>query len=59
MKKLLEQHFLENIEIFNRAVFENGQENISLNERTEKQNVQTDLVYFDPLTSLQNLTTII
>ncbi len=48
MKKLLEQHFLESIEIFNQAVFENGQENISLNERTEKQNVKADLVYFDP-----------
>jgi len=48
MKKLLDQHFLESIEIFNLAVFDNGQENISLNERTETQNVQTDLVYFDP-----------
>jgi DNA adenine methylase len=48
MKKTIEQHFLENIEIFNKAVFDNGQKNQATNKTTENVKVKTDLVYLDP-----------
>lgn len=44
----LEEHFIENIEAFNRAVFSNGFENKAYNTDTLQLNVATDLVYIDP-----------
>lgn len=48
MKKTIEEHFKESIEIFNKAVFDNGQQNKSFNKRSEKLKVKADLVYLDP-----------
>lgn len=48
MRKTIEQHFKESIEIFNKAVFDNGQQNKSYNKRTENLQVNADLVYLDP-----------
>ena len=44
----LKEHFLENIENFNDAVFDNGQKNLSFNKDIFSLNVDADLVYFDP-----------
>ncbi len=44
----LKEHFLENIDNFNNAIFDNGQKNISFNEDVFNLNVDVDLVYFDP-----------
>ncbi|MBC8594701.1 Dam family site-specific DNA-(adenine-N6)-methyltransferase [Oscillospiraceae bacterium N12] len=44
----LQEHFLENIEGFNKAVFDNGQKNISYNKDVFDLDVDVDLVYFDP-----------
>lgn len=48
MKRTIEDHFKESIQIFNKAVFDNGQINKSYNNRSENLKVKTDLVYFDP-----------
>jgi len=49
IKKNFEEHFFENIELFNNAVFNNGFNNISLNLKTEEYKVKNaDMVYFDP-----------
>lgn len=48
MKRSLKSHFIESVEIFNKAVFDNIQFNQSLNKPTEKIQITTDLVYFDP-----------
>jgi len=48
MKRTIEDHFKESIEIFNRAVFNNGKKNKSHNKRSENLKVKADLVYFDP-----------
>ena len=48
MKKTIEDHFKESIQIFNEAVFNNGHKNKALNIRSENLSVETDLVYFDP-----------
>ena len=48
MKKTIEEHFKESIGIFNKAVFDNGQQNQSYNKQSEKLKVKADLVYFDP-----------
>jgi len=44
----LEEHFLENIDSFNNAVFDNGQPNKSFNRDIFDIDVKADLVYFDP-----------
>ncbi|CAN5187182.1 hypothetical protein BH23BAC3_BH23BAC3_08440 [soil metagenome] len=44
----LEDHFLENVQLFNKAVFENGEECQAYNSITQDLDVQADLVYFDP-----------
>jgi DNA adenine methylase len=44
----LQQHFVENVQIFNKAVFSNGWQNRSLNSDVFDLDVQTDLVYLDP-----------
>jgi DNA adenine methylase len=44
----LKQHFLENVQAFNGAVFDNEQENLALNEDVFDLDVYADLVYLDP-----------
>lgn len=44
----LEEHFLENVESFNNAVFNNGLENKSFNCDIFAVDVNVDLVYFNP-----------
>lgn len=48
MQKTLQEHFLESIEIFNLAVFDNGKYNQSFNQRSENLALEADLVYLDP-----------
>lgn len=48
MKKSIKEHFIESIDIFNRAVFHNGQRNESYNNRSEQFSIQADLIYLDP-----------
>lgn len=48
LKLSLQQHFIDNIHYFNRAVFDNGKENIALNCDVFNLNVSADLVYLDP-----------
>jgi DNA adenine methylase len=48
MQKSIEQHFLESIDFFNNAVFDNGKENISINDRAESMVIKSDLIYLDP-----------
>lgn len=48
MQKSIEDHFLESINIFNNAVFDNGQNNKSYNKRAENFSRKSDLVYLDP-----------
>lgn len=48
LQDTLEEHFTNNIEIFNNSVFENNKENKSYNLRTEELNIDADLVYLDP-----------
>lgn len=44
----LKEHFLENVEAFNSAVFSNGHKNKSFNKDVFDLETQADLVYFDP-----------
>ncbi len=48
MQITLQQHFLENVHAFNVAVFDNKQENLSLNQDVFDLDVHADLVYLDP-----------
>lgn len=48
IKTNLKEHFLNNVDIFNSAVFDNKQTCIAYNEFTENLNVGADLVYLDP-----------
>lgn len=48
IKKTLLNHFIENIEIFNNAVFDNCKICKAYNLQTEEIKLPTDLVYFDP-----------
>lgn len=48
MRKTIEEHFIESIQIFNKAVFYNDQQNKSKNKRSENITVKADLVYLDP-----------
>ena len=48
MKKSIEEHFIESIDIFNKAVFYNGHCNESYNIRSEQFAIKADLVYLDP-----------
>lgn len=44
----LKQHFIENIEIYNNAVFDNGEDNIAINRDVFDLEGSADLVYLDP-----------
>lgn len=46
--KTLEEHFIENVRIFNDAVFNNNLDCQSYNQDTQKLKIHADLVYFDP-----------
>lgn len=48
MKMSLQEHFIENVNEFNQAVFDNGKSNLSLNSDVFDLDVQADLVYLDP-----------
>lgn len=48
MKKSLEEHFIESIEIFNNAVFNNDSNCESHNQRSELFTADADLIYLDP-----------
>jgi len=48
LQKSLEQHFIESINLFNNAVFDNEKSNKAHNNEIEKIKVNSDLVYFDP-----------
>lgn len=48
MQKSIEQHFIESIDVVNKAVFDNGQVHMAYNQRAEELNIEADLVYFDP-----------
>jgi DNA adenine methylase len=44
----LQEHFIENVEAFNDAVFDNGQRNLAYNSDIFDLDVEADLVYLDP-----------
>lgn len=46
--KTIEEHFLENIKLFNDAVFDNGNSAEAYNFSTQDMSVEADLVYLDP-----------
>jgi adenine-specific DNA methylase len=48
IKKSLKEHFIDNISLFNQAVFDNGTSCLAYNKFTERLNIEVDLVYFDP-----------
>ncbi len=48
IQKSLEQHFLENVELFNNSIFSNGRTHRSYNGDVFNLNVKPDLVYLDP-----------
>ena len=48
MKKSIEEHFIESIDIFNKAVFNNGFQNESYNIGSEQFITKADLIYMDP-----------
>lgn len=48
MQKSIEDHFLESIKLYNKAVFDNGERNIAYNRSAERSHVNVDLVYLDP-----------
>jgi len=48
LKDSLKKHFVNNIAIFNTAVFDNGLNNKSFNKQTQELEINADLVYLDP-----------
>ena len=48
LRKDLEEHFIENLELFNKSVFDNGKSNKSFNQDIFTLDVNPDLVYIDP-----------
>ncbi len=48
IRKSLHEHFIDNITIFNNAVFDNGTNCKSYNSLTQNLEVKADLIYFDP-----------
>lgn len=48
IRKSLQDHFIDNVSIFNNAVFDNDTSCKAYNSLTEKLNIEADLVYFDP-----------
>lgn len=48
MKLSLKEHFINNVEVFNQAIFHNGTECKAHNVYTSKLKIDADLVYLDP-----------
>jgi len=48
LQKSLKEHFLESVEAYNKAVFDNGKRNIATNKDTMELRKHADLVYIDP-----------
>ena len=48
IKKSMDDHFIDNVKIFNNAVFDNETHCKAYNALTQKMSVEADMVYFDP-----------
>lgn len=48
MQKSIEDHFIESVKSYNKAIFDNGEKNIAYNRSAEKSRINVDLVYLDP-----------
>lgn len=48
IKKSIKDHFIDNLEVFDAAVFDNYTQCESYNSLTQELDVEADLVYFDP-----------
>lgn len=48
LQKSLKDHFIENVNLFNEAVFNNGKNNTAFNQDVFSLDVEPDLVYLDP-----------
>lgn len=48
LQDTLEEHFIENIRLFNNAVFNNNTNNLSHNTTTQDLSINSDMVYLDP-----------
>ena len=48
MRMTLKEHFIQNVSLFNAAVFHNSKICTSFNSRVEDLNIEADLVYLDP-----------
>lgn len=48
LNKTIKEHFIEAAQTFNNAVFDNGQENVSLRKNAFEISAKADLVYIDP-----------
>jgi len=48
LRKSIKEHFLDNVDIYNNAVFNNGFQNESHNKMAGELFIKTDIVYFDP-----------
>jgi len=48
IKKSLIDHFIENVSLFNKAVFNNGTSCKAYNSLTQELRIDADMVYFDP-----------
>jgi DNA adenine methylase len=48
LRNTLKEHFINNVQIFNNAVFDNSMDNKSNNQSTQNMEVNADLVYLDP-----------
>ncbi len=48
LRNTLKEHFINNVQVFNEAVFDNSMDNKSNNQKTQDLDVNTDLVYLDP-----------
>lgn len=48
IKKSLQEHFIDNVLKYNKAVFDNGSSCRAYNSLTQELSVEADIVYFDP-----------
>jgi DNA adenine methylase len=48
LRNSLKEHFINNVNIFNKAIFNNSMDNKSNNQLTQNIEVEADLVYLDP-----------
>lgn len=48
LRNSLKEHFVNNVRLFNKAVFDNSKINVSNNQLTQELKIDADLVYLDP-----------